>query len=529
MARRAKGRGSREQSPPVHDPQGLPGDLTPAQARGQFGAPYVDDQTQADAARALWHLGNLEYLVKPYQLPLYHFVRGDDGRALTVRTVKISRQWGKSFVGLLVCTEKCLTKPGASVKVVAKTASSLKQFLLPNMRRLLWKCPAELMPVYNSVDHIYTFKNGSTLALGGAETLRAVDSLRGPAVDLWLIDEASFIPTDELGTLIKDVALPTTMTTNGRIILQSSPATRPGHYFTTRCSMAKAKDAHFERSIHDSDATEAQKREWCEEAGGADSDTWRREYENQDILDASLILIPEYQRCKTQLAVPVRAPDAHELLLTAADPGFRDGNGLLFGYYDFQRGKLVIQAERYVKAVTTADVAREVASTERRLWNAGPYNQDPDYRPRREMYRRVCDTDPQFALDMLKLHRLLWQPVRKQSLDAMVNQLRVRISSGGLEIDPSCTMLLHQLETGTWHPSRTAFARSEGMHCDLLAALVYLNLDAPARKNPYPAGATPCIYTHHATPNSAPPEPISGFATAINQAMAPAMRTLMGE
>jgi hypothetical protein len=512
------------------EPQGLPGDLTRAQARGQFGSDYVDDKTQAEAARALWHMGNLEYLVKDYQLPLYHFMRGDDGLQLTVRVVKISRQWGKSFVGLLACTERCLQKPGASVKVVAKTASSLKQFLLPNMRRLLWKCPEELMPVYNSVDHIYTFKNGSTLALGGAETLRAVDSLRGPAVDLWLIDEASFIPTDELATLIKDVALPTTMTTNGRIILQSSPATRPGHYFTTRCNMAKAKAAYFERSIHDSDATDAQKREWCEEAGGPESDTWRREYENQDILDASTIIIPEYASCKAKLTAKQRPPDAHELLLTAADPGFRDGNGLLFGYYDFQRGVLVIQAEKYVKAVTTADVAREVTATERRLWNAGADNQAPDPRPRREVYRRVCDVDPQFAFDMLKLHRILWQPVRKQALEAMVNQLRIRISTGGLEVDPSCVLLLHQLDTGTWHPSRQAFARSEGMHCDLLAALVYLNLEAPARKNPYPQGSGPSVYTHQSAPSSAvAPTPLTGIAQVMTRAMAPAMRQLLGE
>jgi hypothetical protein len=87
---------------------------------------------------------------------------------------------------------------------------------------------------------------------------------------------------------------------------------------------------------------------------------------------------------------------------------------------------------------------------------------------------------------MQTLHHLLFLPVVKESLEGMVNQLRIRFQKGEIEIDPSCKQLLHQLRTGVWNKTRTKFEHQAESHLDLLAALVYLVRSVPVGLNPYP-------------------------------------------
>ncbi len=429
-----------------------------------------------EANNLLWHVGRLEHLIRPHQLDLYHFLRETNGVRKTKRVVFASRQWGKSYDALVVATEKALAIEEFVTMVTAKSAISLKQFLLPNMRKLLRRCPPDLMPDYNGVDHIFTFRNGATIKLGGADTMRAVDSQRGPAVDLWIVDEAGFIPSDELKSLILDVVLPTFIQTRGRMIVMSSPPKQPGHYLITMRNQAILDDAYIERDIDTIEGLDPRDRaEWARECGGEESDTFQREYKCRIVIDSNLALVPEFASDEKRYIKPVRDPDKYEFLLTSADPGFHpDPAAFIYGYYDFRRAKLVIQSEDLVRKQTTEIQASIVIAKEALLWKE------------RKPWTRIQDVNPQWGADMAIQHKLYWRPVVKDTLEAMTNNLRMWFAQGKIEIDPRCVNLLHQLRTGCWEPNRTAYQRQDDHHCDLVACLVYLVRNVPVGSNPYP-------------------------------------------
>ena len=105
------------------------------------------------------------------------------------------------------------------------------------------------------------------------------------------------------------------------------------------------------------------------------------------------------------------------------------------------------------------------------------------------VFKRPADNNDRIVLnDIGSLHGLYFFPTKKaDSLEAMVNEVRLFISAGKLKVSPSCTQLLGCLKYGIWDKNRKAFERSEVYgHYDAFAALMYLIRNLDLQTNPIP-------------------------------------------
>jgi hypothetical protein len=267
------------------------------------------------------------------------------------------------------------------------------------------------------------------------------------------------------------------------IVLSSAPK-QPAHYFAELRSVAMSDDAYYAASIDDMKHLTPKEREKLEKQyGGKESDTYKRECGNQIVIDSTRAIISEFCQDEQRFIRDTRGPDKHEKCLVSADPGFHpDPMGCVFAYYDFKRAKLIVQDELVDMKQNTATQAEHIKAKETALWG-----HLPDPREGTRPWRRTSDSaNPQWAYDMQTLHRLLFLPVGKESLEGMVNVLRIRFQKGEIEIDARCKKLLHQLRTGVWNATRTKFEHQGDSHLDLLAALVYMVRNIPVSINPYP-------------------------------------------
>jgi hypothetical protein len=450
--------------------------------------------TPEQAVIGLWHRGVLAYKLKEHQYDLYSFIAEPPGKKAVCA---VARQFGKSFVALLVAVETCLRKKNARVSVVAPTAKMLRGILLPNMSKLLLDCPSELKPRFSSIDNCYTFPNGSTLRLDGADSGNA-DSLRGRANDLVIIDEAAFV--SELRALIYDIVLPSFLTTDGRLVVVSTPPKTPGHFFVELAREAELAGSYLRRTIQDnSSVTPAQRARWAEEVGGETSTAWRREYEVEFVVDEDSAVVPEFSDA---LVAPTK-PAEFEHRLVSMDVGFSpDPTAVLFGYYDFRRACLVIQDELLIRRMRTDVLADQLRQTEKDLWSHV------------EPYSRVSDVDLIVLNDLSSIHGIHFAPTSKDLKEAMVNELRMWAKSGRIQVDPRCVNLIHQLKTAIWASNRRVFDRTDsGGHFDLVDALIYMVRNAPTTSNPYPQNVGVSHHTHFIDSDS--PEETDGLSGLI--------------
>ena len=176
-----------------------------------------DEISQKQAIRILWKKGILKWKLHDLQKKIYEeFHEGND----YITTLLISRQTGKSFMMLILAIETCLQKPNAIVKYACPKQKMVKTILKPIMRQILEDCPIELKPEYKENDKLYVFPNGSEIQMAGTDN-QNYDNIRGGKCDLWIVDEAGFC--DDLDKVVYSVLQPTTLTTDGRGILASTP------------------------------------------------------------------------------------------------------------------------------------------------------------------------------------------------------------------------------------------------------------------------------------------------------------------
>jgi len=169
----------------------------------------------------------------------------------------------------------------------------------------------------------------------------------------------------------------------------------------------------------------------------------------------------------------------------------RDFTCVLFAYYDFIKAKLKVLDEFTIKNMTSKDLI-EAIKVKEKLWFNG-----------KAVYRRVADSDnPLLINDMTSLHGLAFMPTDKSTLEIMVNETRVFIQAGKLEVDPRCKFLIGCLEDGVWSNNEMGRQRKEWArnlaygHFDGLAALVYLIRNLDTATNPIPI-------THYYDPSNA--------------------------
>jgi len=414
--------------------------------------------------------------LKPSQKKMFALFLGAIRRK---HVVHCSRRLGKTFLLCCLAIIFALSKPNSQIRYASVTQKSVRKMIHPIFKEIFAKYKPKYRPKWNSLEGAYVFSNGSMVHIAGVNNGHE-DDLRGTAADLAIVDEAAFV--DNLGYLVESVLMPQLITTGGKLIMASSSPLSPAHEFAEYIQSAKLEDYYSAYDIFQSDYTPEIIAEFCKEAGGKDSTTWKREYLNQLIVDSDYAIVPEMDGLVT-----ARAPKdefyKYYHKYNAMDLGVRDLNVNLFAYYDFLRAKIVIERELVMSGpeMTTPKLHKEISDIELELWKNE--RGEPI-----EPYRRVADNNnPLLLLDLGSIHGMYFHSTSKDTLQAMVNNLRIWIGSGRVEIDESCKVLIDSLKFGIWNENRSDFARSKTLgHYDAVAAIMYLVRNIDEATNPIP-------------------------------------------
>lgn len=441
----------------------------------------ADIEFQKAAKASLWYRGDLSWKLRPHQLPIYDFIaRGGDRtrtKPATKTVLNISRQTGKSFTAVLYAVEHCLKTKHAHVQMLASTAKQMRLIMIPALKKILEDCPADIAPAASSMDSSWTFPStGAILRFDGCDNDNA-ESLRGRSSTLVIFDEAAFI--DDLKSVVHDIIMPQFLVTKGRMILISTPPETPDHYFRTMCEDAAEEGAYLKRDVYQNGfATADDIIIWKKEAGGEESTTWKREYLVQFVVDTNRSVFPEFtEECERDNVIDA-PPCGPNHCFVGMDVGFKDGTGIIFGYYDFRNASAVIEREvlLYNKEVRTDFLVRHIRQNEKQLWG-------------REPAFRVSDVEPILLNDLNSIHHMSFRPVsKKETKEAGVNEVRMWLSQNRIKIDRRCTQLIKQLKGCIWDKRRLAFDRNTEGHYDLADALVYAirTLPSVVSLNPWP-------------------------------------------
>lgn len=447
-------------------------------------------------------MGLLRYKLRPKQCEVYDSLH----RAVPEEPFLIicHRGFGKTIVGCDYLLEGSRREQNVNQLIISATLKKLRTIVKPAFDTLLEDCPPEYKPKYNSEDSFYHSEDTNVkthlLAAQGGH----INNARGiHNVTRVLIDEAGFFGDEEdsypLDHVIQNILLPMFIQTKStpRIIIMTTPPEIPNHPVKAYYERAKMMGCVEVRDIYHSDIPqekrEEMKRRMMAMPGGEIA--WQREMECKWIVDASRMIIPEWD-AKYVAQIP------HDKFFTfyhkynALDTGVRDFTVNLYAYYDFLRACLVVEDETVLKneEVRTDILAACIKSKEREIGFD-------------KVYRRIGDNSNLIILqDLSGIHSLSFLPTTKDELFAMVNEVRLWTNSGRLSINPKCQHLIGCLENGIWDKTKKEFARSALFgHFDGLAALCYLIRNIDTITNPIPAHYGKSIQTHN-LPHTKPEE-----------------------
>jgi hypothetical protein len=307
---------------------------------------------------------------------------------------------------------------------------------------------------------------------------RNPDSCRGQQANLVIIDEAGFV--EHLKYLIDSVIKPALMLTGGRIFIGTTPPKNEDHDFLGYLAQAEAKGAVVKKTIYDCPRlTPKQIADAMEDAGGDHTDSWKREYLVQIIRNKETTVLIEFDdKAMTDIVTPVPTVKNPFDKYVGMDLGFTDNTGLVFGYYDFVTGTVMIQREMLIEKENTSKIANKIKKLERDIWEAEPY-------------RRTADSNnPQLIFDLSDLHKLVFCPdPRVGTKEQRINRVRLMIQNRQIRIDPSCINLITQMRFCKWkNAERASFVRTPQYgHFDLVDALIIMVSNIDFMRNPLPA------------------------------------------
>lgn len=421
-----------------------------------------------------WHRGDLSYKLHKAQK---HIDATYKGVVNQLFVANCSRQFGKTYWACVKAVECALSKPNAQIRYGAAFQTDLKEFIIPAFEKIMEDAPAHLRGKYKAQTSCFEFENGSRIKLVGID--KRPEGLRGNTLDMVVLDECGFL--QNLDYVYKSVIIPaTTHRPNAKIILVSTPPSTPAHSFLDYCAKAESENAYRMFTIHDNPMIDERTIERLKmEAGGEESTTWKREYLCQFVTDSELQIIPEWKEENHCKEMPRDEYYQYYHRYVGMDLGTKDFTALVFGYYDFKKATLVIQDEMMMNgpSMNTLKLVSAIQATELTLWEG--------IKP----FRRVSDNNNLHLLqDLSSLHSMHFTATSKDTLDAMVNEVRTMVASGRIIVEPKCKQLLGCLKYGVYNKKRSEFARSNVYgHYDHLAALIYLVRNLSLSSNPIPA------------------------------------------
>jgi len=446
--------------------------------------------TKDKAIEQLWRVGEISWKLMGKQKDIYKYIKDNSG---DVSVVLCSRRFGKSYVLCSYAVETCLKIPNAVVKYACPTQSMVRTIIRPIMRKILEDCPEDLKPEWMSQEKVYKFKNGSEIQVAGTDAGNA-DNLRGGSAQLCIIDEAAFC--NDLDYVVNAILLPTTDTTDGKLILASTPNHKdPNHEFHEKFVFPfEAENRIAKFTIYESPMLTPAKIQKIinRYPGGEHNANFRCEYLVEIPISSELTVIPEFNKVKAEIVKEDLVAPSYYDAYVSMDVGFKDLTVALFSVYDFKNAKLKILDELVMNGpeMTTEKLAEEIAKKEALRFF------DEETNEIITPYLRVMDNDLKLLNDLSRLHQLQFIPTKKDNRDAAINNLRMWVGNGRIEIHPRCKTLIYHLERAQWNNQRTDFKRLadspdgniRGGHADALASCQYLVRNILESRNPYPNG-----------------------------------------
>lgn len=438
---------------------------------------------KAAAREELWRLGNLVWKLHSGQKELYNLYYDTDYK---IQTWLIARRFGKTYTLCLLALEQCLKNKNSIVKFVSPTKLQVNNNVRPLFRKLLEDCPDDIKPDFNQKDYIYYFPNGSEIQLAGSEGGHA-EKLRGGDSHLAFVDEAG--SCSDLDNTIKSILLPTTLMTNGKIILASTPPKEPDHEFIHFIEEAEARGSLIKKIIYENPLlTKEQIKDAFDELGGENTEEARREYLCEVIRDPKTSVIPEFTKeLEAEIVRDWKKP-SHYDMYEAMDLGYKDLTVCILGYYDFRNNKVVIEDEVIIdfklKNVTIETLVKAIQDKEQLHFFNHLTNE------LKTPTKRISDIEYIVINEIKKVsqYKMNFEAVKKDNLDAMVNFLREKLKKKELVINPRCTTLIRHLRNIKWKKGeKSMFGRSpDDGHYDAVSSLIYMVRSIDYRKNPYP-------------------------------------------
>jgi len=436
------------------------------------------------ARRELWYRGNLSWKFHKGQQKIETEYKKIENKFFLLNC---ARRFGKTY-WLTVKAIECLmnsTNPLPRIKYTSATYEDLKEFIIPSFELVLADCPEDIRPIYFKSDRKYVNpRNGGEIKLIGID--RNPDGGRGNYCDLYIIDEARNIESENLKYLYSSVIHPMTLNRpDAKIIFASTPPDSADHSFVDYfMNKAKEEESYVELNIYDAAHLRKKDIEDAKRECITDED-WQREYLCQVITNPTRAIIQAAQLHSLEVS-EFKRPEYFEYCdrYVCMDLGVKnDLTACGFGFWDPVKKKFFLEDERQMNGpdMTTHRLYVMVQHTERDLWGKGY-----------PAHLRISDNNNPLLLQDLSIqYGLHFIPTSKDSLHAMVNAVREFIHAGALVIHPRCIMTLGALKYGLWNKKRTEFDRSKLYgHYDHLAMLMYLirNIDTDSNKIPWSYG-----------------------------------------
>lgn len=432
------------------------------------------------AKQVLWTRGELNWKLHAAQRALEDTFRASPGQLFVGNC---SRQWGKSFWAVKLAVETAIKQPKAQIRYGAAFQSDLVDFIIPAFEKIFEDAPESVKG--RKVGNYYVFQNGSRIKLVGLD--KNPNGLRGNTLDLIIIDECGFVAN--LDYIYKSVIIPATLhRPNCRVVLISTPPSTPAHPFVDYAQKAELEGSYVKLDIYTNPLiTDADIERMAREMGGKESTTFRRECLCEFILDDDSAIVREW---RDDFVAEIERDEFYQYYhkYNGMDLGRKHFTANVYGYYDFKRAALVIEDETTMegKLWTTLTLVNAIKEKEDELWNnkAEPRDSNREHIP----YRRISDNNnPHLIMDLGQLHGLYFAETTKESLEAMVNEVRLMVKDGRIIVHPRCKMLIGCLKYGAWDKKRKEFVESKVYgHFDHLAALVYLVRNLNKTTNPVP-------------------------------------------
>ena len=363
-------------------------------------------------------------------------------------------------------------------------AEDLRTIIIPTFEALSGDRP-DWIPI----DHIPSQKMYVDRVNKGLVHYRGLDlkknALRGNYADLVIIEECqnvrnlAYLWNYVVKQLFRHRPFP-------MAVFVGTPPESPDHDWVEIMEIAKMNDAYVEATIDEHDMmSDAEKAFMMKDIT---DDAKLREYYCKIVIDKTKAIVPEW---KEEYEREWPRDDFFKYYHTyeAMDLGIIDQTVCLYGFYDFQKATLVVEDEVMMHGpeMTTDKLAAALRSKEIELWS------------NKKVYYRASDTDNLLLIqDLASLHGINFACTTKDTLEAMVNQLRLWVRAGRVVVHPRCKYAIGCLRTALWDDRRKGFARSRLYgHYDALAALVYMVRNVRSEINPVPATYAMDLSTHY--------------------------------